>query len=288
MPGLREAAQEADRGSAREPQRPGSNTRSLELGLRQPLLTTIQTEVIPRLMLAHGLVAALEDGGSTAETGRSDIEAFVRLAVTGSDAAGLAFTAELEARGVRTEDLFLDLLAPSARLLGEYWETDRCTFTEVTVGVARLQRIMHDLASRLDFDVDPTQHSMTAMILPAPGEQHTFGITMVAEFFRRAGWSISDVLPRDEAEILEAIEARPVSLIGFSLSSEVLIDRLASVIGSLRSMSSKSDVSVLVGGPVFVDHPDWVERVGADAMALDGREGVVQAQRLVRSAGLSF
>ena len=288
MPGLREVAHEDDRRPVADAKRYRPETSQGSGGINGSLMTTIQTEVIPRLMLAHGLVVGEGTSRSTSRVEESDVEAFTKCALMDGDAAVAAQIAKLEDRGVRTEDLFLDLLAPSARLLGEYWSSDRCSFVEVTVAVARMQRTMHDLASRLEFEIDHLQQSCSAMFLPAPGENHTFGVTMVAEFFRRAGWSVTEDLARDEQEILVAVEARPVSLIGFSLSGEVLIDRLASVIASIRSLTLGRSVSIMVGGPVFVDHPDWVERVGADAMALDGREGVVQAQRLVRSAEVSF
>jgi methanogenic corrinoid protein MtbC1 len=37
----------------------------------------------------------------------------------------------------------------------------------------------------------------------------------------------------------------------------------------------------MVGGPVFLAHPELVAMVGADATAADGRQAVQQAQRLL-------
>lgn len=46
----------------------------------------------------------------------------------------------------------------------------------------------------------------------------------------------------------------------------------------------------MVGGCVFAERPDLVAKVGADALALDGRDAVAQAEKLVvalpDSAGL--
>ena len=32
---------------------------------------------------------------------------------------------------------------------------------------------------------------------------------------------------------------------------------------------------------MFIEHPDWVARLGADAMTIDGREAPVLAERLI-------
>ena len=47
------------------------------------------------------------------------------------------------------DQLFLDLLAPTARLLGEWWASDRCDFATVTLGTMQLRRMQHDLAPML-------------------------------------------------------------------------------------------------------------------------------------------
>ena len=39
-------------------------------------------------------------------------------------------------------------------------------------------------------------------------------------------------------------------------------------------------IGVMVGGPVFLEHPELVRRVGADASAVDAATAVLLAQRL--------
>jgi hypothetical protein len=40
-------------------------------------------------------------------------------------------------------------------------------------------------------------------------------------------------------------------------------------------------MGVLVGGAAFVDHPEYVAYVGADAMAMDGLQAPLAAERLL-------
>jgi hypothetical protein len=38
---------------------------------------------------------------------------------------------------------------------------------------------------------------------------------------------------------------------------------------------------VLVGGPIFIAHPELVALVGADATAVDGRQAAIQAETML-------
>ena len=183
---------------------------------------------------------------------------------------------------VDDETVLLDLLAPSARLLGVMWQKDLCDFTDVTIALNQLQRILHDLAGDLDPDEGPMPVGPSVMLSVTPGEQHTFGTSVVSEFFRRAGWSVCEEMLDTEREIALCTRQRWFSVVGFSLSGEGLIDRLASVIRSVRKSSQNRQVGIIVGGPVFQDHPDWVADVGADTWALDGRDAVLQSLSLVQ------
>jgi methanogenic corrinoid protein MtbC1 len=40
-------------------------------------------------------------------------------------------------------------------------------------------------------------------------------------------------------------------------------------------------VRIMVGGHLFAGNPDWVALVGADATATDGRDAILQAERLL-------
>ena len=56
-------------------------------------------------------------------------------------------------RGASVETLYLDLLAPTARHLGDLWDADVCDFTEVTVGLGRLQQVLHELSPAFQSEI---------------------------------------------------------------------------------------------------------------------------------------
>jgi len=49
----------------------------------------------------------------------------------------------------------------------------------------------------------------------------------------------------------------------------------------VRDASCNPAIGVMVGGPVFLQHPELVQRVGADASAVDATTAVLLAQRLL-------
>lgn len=244
------------------------------------LMRTIEAEVIPRLLLIHGGSAAAPRPGSTILA--SEVELLVSRLLSKSEWYFENYLSELRARGIDDETILLDLLAPSARLLGVMWKNDLCDFTNVTIALNHLQRMVRVISSDIDTYQEPIPSGPTVMLAATPGEQHTFGLSIVGEFFRRAGWVVCDDMPESEHEIVSCTRQRWLSVVGFSLSGEVLLDRLASVIRSVRNSSRNREVGVIVGGSIFQEHPDWVAHVGADACALDGRQAVIQSLSLAR------
>jgi methanogenic corrinoid protein MtbC1 len=187
----------------------------------------------------------------------------------------------LRGRGVSVEKLYLDLLAPTARYLGELWEEDLCNFTDVTVGLGRLQRVLRELSPALGRSVEHPSQGRRVLLLPSPGEQHTFGLVMVAEFFRRAGWDVTGGAWAAGADASALVSAEWFDVVGFSLGAEVHLRQLAASIAAVRHATCNRDLAILVGGPLFGVHPEFVGQVGADGMTIDGREAPSLAEGLI-------
>ncbi|TVQ35433.1 MAG: cobalamin B12-binding domain-containing protein [Geminicoccaceae bacterium] len=202
-----------------------------------------------------------------------------RLVLAPSEAEAAQFVERLcHAQGA--EAVCHDVLEPAARNLGELWTADRVDFTQVTIGVWRLQRLARQLDTRLEtraiFGATPR-----ALLLPTPGEQHSFGLYNVAAAFRRAGWLVmgGSVLPVEQC--LQLAAAQRFDVVGFSLGAARHLEALRDLIREVRRRSANPQVRVLVGGPLFLAHPETLRDVGGDATARDGPEAVRQAQRFV-------
>lgn len=247
------------------------------------LLRTIEAEIIPRLMLAHQTVPiALQASEVLPPTiGPEDVEAFAALALTQQAGAVLAHLEGLRGAGMALEAVYLDLLAPAARHLGKLWEADLCDFTQVTLGLWRLQQAMHELSPTFQTDAARPVRRRRILLAPAPGSQHTLGLFMVAEFFRRAGWEVWAEPATSTADVARAVRAEWFDVVGLSVGVERQIDALSSAVLAVRKASRNKDVVVMVGGAIFAGRPDMVAQVGADATAADAPHAVVQAETLL-------
>ena len=256
---------------------------------RVNLARTIEGEVIPRLVLAHmkSVVgsgtpeSSLRDAGSVS-LDESHVEELTRILLSESDDTAWDYVLSLQTRGVAEEELFLDLLTPTARRLGDLWVADICDFAEVTIGLGRLQLLLRKLSTGMRNRVGASQDLGRRVLLAAtPGEQHTFGILMVAEFMRREGWDVTGEPGLTSSDLEDLVAREWYSVVGLSLHSERSIDALASCIHAIRRKSKNRAIGIMVGGQLFMDRPELTPMVGADATAEDAPGAARQADKLL-------
>lgn len=208
-----------------------------------------------------------------------EVETLADLALA---ADGSAVTARVAAAGgLGIEALGLELLGPAARRLGRRWEDDDCGFLDVTLGVGRLQQALFRLGSALPAPPPAATGTYRALLTPVPGEQHTFGVQIVAELFRQQGWLVTGGGGRSRAALCAALGREWFHLLGLSVACERLLDSLAADIDALRSASRNPDLVVLIGGPLVDRRPELLAGIGADGIAAGAREAPGQARRLI-------
>ena len=260
----------------------GSPTSSIRMERRDQLARTIENEIIPRLMRAHCGTAPVASG---AGPDLAEVEAVAALAL-GTDGAGVARHVEsLRKNGLSLEALCSSVLAPAARRMGEMWEADLCGFAEVTLGLYRLQAVLRELGPEFPSGLRGQERGLNALLVPVPGESHTLGLSMVSEFFRRAGWSVWGCPPLSVRELRDTVAGTWFDVAGMSVGCASAIEAAAASIRAIRESSRNPNIGVMVGGPVFVAHPEWVAKVGADATAPVAAEAPRQAEVLVSMLG---
>jgi len=255
------------------------------------LAQTIESQIIPRLMLVHR--AAENEAGIRSGEGRWG-SGFAKEAPTGEEAVELArlvmghdpsvarvLVDEVRHRGVPKDTLLLDLMAPAARHLGRLWEEDECDFLDVTLGLAGLERLVRELAATVDCDEVAPANGRRVLLMPVPGEQHCFGLTVLDDFFMRAGWDVVRERPDDVGVAACAVAAERFDLVGLSISCDIHADGLQRIVEAVRNASCNPTLSVLVGGRYVADNPAAALVAGADATARDGRSAVDIANGLL-------
>lgn len=256
-------------------------------GYTIPLSTLIETEIIPRLVVAHagdhGPAPVPTQAGGTGQVTPEDIEAMLPLALHIDADQLLDHVEGILARGVSVDGILVDLLAPVARLLGEYWEEDRCDFVDVTMGLWRLQEVVHELATRVPADRSPSIGGHRALFASMPGDQHSFGTVVIDELFRREGWLTDRMSEVETPDLLRRAGEDWFDVIGLTISCDCHIASLGAIIVALRNVSRNPRVAIMVGGRVFGIDPGLAARVGSDGTARDAKLALGLADTLVRS-----
>jgi len=248
----------------------------------ESLNAIVESEVIPRLMLAHGLAGGRADHrGPQITLGQTEIAELTDLAMQHDVAVAAAYVEALKSRGATVDGLYLNLIAPAARLMGEMWKADLCDFADVTIGLSRLQHIVHEQSAGMVREPNSEHTNRRMLLVPAPGEQHTLGVMILEEFIRREGWWCRTETPRTDAALADIVKSQYFDVVGISASCEVLLDDLRSAIACVRRVSMNKEVLVLVGGPIFNAHPEYVAQVGGDGTARDGQQAVLQLRSML-------
>ena len=246
------------------------------------LARAIEQEIIPRLILAH---RSPNDCCSPAavplrQVSQQDVEELSRVVLSADDDLTLPCVAAMQVRGVPVETIYLDLLAPVARYLGHLWDEDLCDFTEVTMGLARLHRVLRELSPAFSRSNECPVSGRRVLLLPAPGEQHTFGLVMVAEFFRRAGWDVAGGPWEAGGDPSVMVQREWFDVVGFSMANQLHMDDLGECIRKVRKAALNPYIGIMVGGPAFATNPEYVELVDADAAVDDGSKAPAVAEKL--------
>lgn len=235
----------------------------------------VQAEIIPRVSVGHVQQADPDQADASAAQNLVDL-----LLRPQHDTRVGSYVDDVLARGLPVHHIFLRLFQPAARRLGELWLEDICSFVDVTLGMATLQVMLRRLAPLLHGHRRPVDATRSVLLATLPGDQHTFGVNMAAEFFRRAGWNVSTEPWSDPEELADRLRMDNHTVVGFSSGREERLDELAAVIRRVRRAGKKNPVGILVGGPLFVARPEQAIRIGADAVGLDAQHGLAQAEAL--------
>ncbi len=245
---------------------------------KRSLTEVIETQIIPRLVQAHR-VALPDANAPTAGPGISpkQLASFVALSKSSSSSETTQFIDELLHQGVTTDRIFLELIAPAARQLGVMWEQDLCDFTEVTCGLVRMHEITHRLGFEYQNGPQLGGDVQRIMLASAPGSQHFLGMTIVSDFFRKAGWDVVIEISLSENELMHAVNNEWFDVIGISCATEAQLKTLPGLIRALKASSGNPEPGILLGGPIFTVQQHDARSLGADGICIDVKEAVALA-----------
>lgn len=255
--------------------------------LAADLQKTIETAILPRLMLVEeqGALGTHSDPDTAPQIEPQLLEEFIDFLLDQSVTAGQDLVEHLLKQGVPLERIYLDLLAPTARRMGEYWESDQRSFTDVTIGLCRLHEVLrHNALRPTDHHTNHSPVRPTILLSTACADQHVFGVIMVAEFFRKAGWAVTCEPGAETRELVRIASTHTFDVIGLSIARTYALDDIRNAIKQLRDASQNQDAKIMIGGALIDRDLTIVEKVGADAFTTDASKAPDTASNLLADA----
>ncbi len=250
-----------------------------------PRMTLTETEV-EHLSVEANLNAEFEVQGRRCSSEDSVVH-LTSLLIGGQILPATDFVLSQRYAGVPFETICLELLTPAAQLLGRGWRDETLDFNQVTVGVGHLQRIMHEVDLLSPKLSNKNGHHHTIILMAAPGEQHTFGLSMLGDFFHHDGWQVFGGPGYRLPELLDTLKYTPIDCLGLSVSNERCVEAAADVVRQARNTSCNPALKVLVGGHLCNSDQSLLRAVNADAQASDALDAVRVAKLLTPKALLT-
>jgi methanogenic corrinoid protein MtbC1 len=235
----------------------------------------VESELVPRLTDRPGL--SVVRAVPPAMPVDADVEALVELLLDDDVDACYAWVDALRATGIDAPHLRDALIAHAARRLGELWDDDLCDFAQVSIGLGRLQSLVHHLGG------DPPLAAVAAsgrlLLAKLPGTDHLLGPVIVADAFRRAGWDVHFDPCASEADLLETARTVRFDVIGLTVALDRDFGPVRDLLSTLRAASLNPSVSTMAGGPALARWPALSADLGADFVPADAPEAVSLATR---------
>lgn len=194
-------------------------------------------------------------------------------------AAPEAYARSLLTQDFDIESLYLDTIPETARLFHDWWEADDIDFIQVTSGIFRLEELVYSLSAEFVMGLQKPKpaNSFSALLVRPPGAQHSLGLLLLSQYFKRYGWQVFSANQFTEEDMAVAVRSEWVDLLGISVSEDRQIPTLKKTIALLRKQSGNPHMLVMAGGPLLRLQPNLADLVGADFSCLRADQAHAQA-----------
>lgn len=220
--------------------------------------------------LARSVLARLSHRVAGMDRGPApdEVDALARSAAAVSPDEFQALRDELRRRRVSESDL-ADLYFPAvARKLGQGWADDTLGFAEVSIGLARLQAVLHDVARDWFSNNTARPDSATTLLLLPEAEQHSFGALVLMGRLRRRGVSVQLMTGARPDLVQGLLRRRSFDCVMISLACEERVEPASKLVAAVRR-TVEEPVQIVVGGAVMERIADLKGLTGADLATCD-------------------
>ncbi|MEM9375576.1 MAG: BLUF domain-containing protein [Pseudomonadota bacterium] len=178
--------------------------------------------------------------------------------------------------GVGTLAGQVSLIEKTERLLGNMWQVDECTETDILLALVELIRGLRALPTRghaMDAAPAPTP---SVLVISQPGELHLLPALLDAEVLTQHGWTTTLEFPQDDDALNGLVEQSWFDAVDISLSDVFRrkgdLQHLAETVAAIRAHSRNRKIAITVGGRAFRGDVGKLMDTGADRLVLTAND----------------
>lgn len=239
-----------------------------ELKVQDLIADALANEIIPGIVNSKTAMSSQKKYTPLSNKRRKQfLSDFSNVLISANKDHAFMMSEEVLGEGTSVTDLFLGLYTDSARLLGDMWIKDLCSFGDVTIGMTILHDLVRQNTQRLRMELEPTEYEMQICLSPMPGQEHVLGTFMLEAFLLAKGYEVVASLASSREHFLNNIATNNYSIIALSVAEDNQVDKCKQLIQSIRNMSLNQDIKIMVGGFPFINSNQLHLNVGADATA---------------------
>lgn len=197
------------------------------------------------------------------------------LAALSTDRRAMSVTVnEAIASGI-SPDLIVDRYVPAlARQMGDAWCKDEMSFSGVTIGVSRLQSLLHELGPAPSGKTPATADAPTVLIVVAKDIFHTLGAVLLAGQLRRRGLSVNLLLDAHPDDVRQKLVHHAFDAVFISASIGETLESLRGIVKSIHE-AIDNPPPVVIGGTILETDYDVKAATGATFTTKDPDEAIV-------------
>ena len=178
----------------------------------------------------------------------NDVDELAHACVS-SEHAALKLVQQWMLQDRNLETIYLKGIMPAAQLIGAWWTSDDIDFATATVAFCRLHSLLYELSPRFLADAQVLSPAPSALLIPTPGSQHSMGVFMLSEFFRRGGWRVSSDAMSTAEDVVRLVQTEWFDVLGLSISSDRQLDLTRHMLTEVRLKSANPKLVIMLGGP---------------------------------------
>lgn len=209
----------------------------------------------------------------------AEIDRFCAALLSSDEVAGDRVILSAQQDGASPETIYLGYIAGAARKLGDMWVADELSFMQVTLACGRLYRIIRGLRHVLEETLVSQTEARHVLFGLVPGDNHTLGIEMATDLFRRDGWDVDKFMGDNADALIEMTENARYQSVVLVANSERMLAQLIRLVLAVRITQPMAHI--VVAGGIAAQVPDVDRLVGADAVMHDLDTAIAQLRRII-------